>query len=149
MVHNQENSTGKSIEVKDWCEREYLLVDFHHQFIPTIGDFVGAMQDIPTEGLAKRLEKFHSEVIDNPKLSATLLSPLSVTGQLKSLLLTHNSWFISTILPMMGKSEAKFIDFDISPDIFFNPMQFELWMDNGLAVPPSAVKLQKLKTKFA
>ena len=32
-----------------------------------------AMQDIPTDGLAKRLEKFHSDVIDDPKLSATLL----------------------------------------------------------------------------
>ena len=88
-------------------------------------------------------------MIDYPKLSATLLSPLSVTGQLKSLLITHNSWFINTILPMMGKSEAKFIDFDITPAIFFNPMRFELWMDNGVVVPPSAVKLQELKTKIA
>ena len=50
---------------------------------------------------------------------------------------------------MMGKAEAKFIEFDISPDFFFNPMRFELWMDNGMAVPPSAVKLQELKTKIA
>ena len=49
----------------------------------------------------------------------------------------------------MGKSEAKFIDFDISPDFFFNPMRFELWMDNGIVVPPSAAKLQELKTKIA
>ena len=126
-----------------------LLVEFHHRFIPTLGDFVAAMQDIPTEGLAKRLEKFHTEVIDDPKLSATLLSPLSVTGQLKSLLITHNSWFINTILPMMGKSEAKFIEFDITPAMFFNPMRFELWMDNGTVVPPSALKLQELKTKIA
>ena len=32
-----------------------------------LGDFVAAMQDIPTDGLAKRLEKFHAEVIDDPK----------------------------------------------------------------------------------
>jgi len=97
----------------------------------------------------KRLEKFHADVINDPKLSATLLSPLSVTGQLKSLLITHNSWFINTILPMMGKSEAKLIDFDIRPDFIFNPMRFELWMDNGMTVPPSAAKLQELKTKIA
>ena len=143
------NSAGQSIEVKDLCEKDHLLVDFHHRFIPTLGDFVAAMQDIPTDGLAKRLEKFHCDVIDDPKISATLLSPLAVTGQLKSLLITHNSWFINTILPMMGKSEAKFIDFDISPDFFFNPMRFELWMDNGMAVPSSATKLQDLKTKIA
>jgi len=91
--HHFENSAGKSIEVKDLCEKDHLLVDFHHRFIPTLGDFVAAMQDIPTDGLAKRLEKFHADVINDPKLSATLLSPLSVTGQLKSLLITHNSWF--------------------------------------------------------
>ena len=50
---------------------------------------------------------------------------------------------------MMGKSKARLIDFDISPDTFFNPMRFEMWMDNGIAVPPSAVKLQQLKTKLA
>lgn len=143
------NSAGRSIEVKDLCEKDHLLVDFHHRFIPTLSDFVAAMQDIPTEGLAKRLEKFHSEVVNDPKLSATLLSPLSVTGQLKSLLITHNSWFINTILPMMGRSEAKYMEFDITPAMFFNPMRFELWMDNGMVVPPSAMKLQELKIKIA
>ncbi len=147
--HQFQNSAGASIEVKDLCEKDHLLVDFHHRFIPTLGDFVAAMQDIPTEGLAKRLEKFHAEVIDDPKLSATLLSRLSVPGQLKALLITHKSWFINTILPMMGKSEAKFIEFDITPAMFFNPMRFELWMDNGTVVPPSAMKLQDLKAKIA
>ena len=147
--HYFENSVGQSIEVKDLCEKDHLLVDFHHRFIPTLGDFVAAMQDIPTDGLAKRLEKFHCDVIDDPKISATLLSPLAVTGQLKSLLITHNSWFINTILPMMGKAEARLMDFDIRPDLFFNPMRFELWMDNGMAVPSSATKLQDLKTKIA
>lgn len=147
--HHFENSTGHSIEVKHLCEKDHLLVDFHHRFIPTLGDFVNAMQDIPTEGLAKRIEKFHTDVIGDTKLSATLLSPLAVTGQLKSLLITHNSWFMNTILPMMGKSEAKLIEFDITPAMFFNPMRFELWMDNGTVVPPSAMKLQELKTKIA
>lgn len=142
------NSAGQSIEVKDLCEKDHLLVDFHHRFIPTLGDFVMAMQDIPTQGLAQRLEKFHADYIDDPQISATLLSPLSVTGQLKSLLITHNSWFINTILPMMGKSQAKWIEFDIQPAMFFNPMRFELWMDNGTAVPPSAAKLKQHSIKI-
>lgn len=143
--HHFNNSAGSNIEVKDLCEKDHLLVDFHHRFIPTLADFVSAMHDVPTQGLTQRLEKFHRDVINDTKISATLLSPLSVTGQLKSLLLTHNSWFINTILPMMGKTEAKWIEFDISPAMFFNPMKFELWMDNGAAVPPSAAQLQHYK----
>ncbi len=147
--HHFDNSAGNRIEVKDLCEKDHLLVDFNHRFIPTLADFVSAMQDIPTAGLAQRLEQFHSDVIQDEKISATLLSPLAVTGQLKSLLITHNSWFINTILPMMGKSSAKMMAFDISPAMLFNPMRFELWMDNGMAVPPSALKLQNLKAKVA
>ena len=144
--HAFDNSAGASIEVKDLCEKDHLLIDFQHRFIPTLADFVAAMQDIPTAGLAQRLEKFHVDVIKDSALSATMLSPLAVTGQLKSLLITHNSWFINTILPLMGKSEAQWIEFDITPAMFFNPMRFELWMDNGMAVPPSALKLQVMKT---
>lgn len=144
--HHFQNSAGQSIEVKDLCEKDHLLVDFHHRFIPTLADFVSAMQDIPAQGLAKRLEQFHADVIDDPRLSATLLSPLAVTGQLKSLLITHNSWFINSILPMMGKADAKFIEFDITPAMFFNPMRFELWMDNGAVFPPSAQKLQHMQS---
>jgi hypothetical protein len=147
--HHFDNSAGKSIAVKDLCEKDHLLVDFNHRFIPTLADFVSAMQDIPTTGLARRLEKFHADVIQDEKLSATLLSPLAATGQLKSLLITHNSWFINTILPLMGKSTAQLIEFDISPAMIFNPMRFEMWMDNGTAVPPSALQLQRLKTNVA
>ena len=50
---------------------------------------------------------------------------------------------------MMGRSEAKYMEFDITPAMFFNPMRFELWMDNGMVVPPSAMKLQELKIKIA
>lgn len=146
--HSFVNSAGKTIETKDLCEKDHLLVDFHHRFIPTLGDFVMAMDDIPTAGLAKRLEKFHADVIDNPQISATMLSPLSVTGQLKSLLITHNSWFVNTILPMMGMTKARFMEFDISPDMIFNPMRFEMWMDNGAFYPPSAKKLQEMKVKL-
>lgn len=47
---------------------------------------------------------------------------------------------------MMGKADARFIEFEISPAMFFNPMRFELWMDNGTVYPPSAQKLQTLRT---
>ena len=143
--HTITNSAGQTIDVKDLCEKDHLLPDFQHRFIPTLGDFVAAMQDVPTQGLAQRLERFHADVIKDEAMSARMLSPLAATGQLKSLLITHNSWFINTILPMMRVSQPQWIDFDITPDAIFNPMRFELWMDNGSDVPPSARQLQRLK----
>ena len=143
--HTITNSAGQTVDVKDLCEKDHLLPDFQHRFIPTLGDFVAAMQDVPTQGLAQRLERFHADVIKDEALSARMLSPLAATGQLKSLLITHNSWFINTILPMMRVSQPQWIDFDITPDAIFNPMRFELWMDNGSDVPPSARQLQRLK----
>ena len=34
--HHFENSAGKSIEVKDLCEKDHLLVDFHHRLYSPI-----------------------------------------------------------------------------------------------------------------
>ena len=147
--HTINNSAGQSIDVKDLCEKDHLLQDFQHRFIPTLGDFVAAMGDLPTnllgQGLAQRLERFHADVIQDDAISARMLSPLAVTGQLKSLLITHNSWFVNTILPMMMQGQPKLIEFDLTPELIFNPMRFELWMDNGSDVPPSARQLQRLK----
>ena len=143
------NSAGQTVDVKDLCEKDHLLPDFQHRFIPTLGDFVAAMGDLPPnllgQGLAQRLEHFHADVIQDDAISARMLSPLAVTGQLKSLLITHNSWFVNTILPMMQQGKPKLIEFDLAPELIFNPMRFELWMDNGSDVPPSARQLQRLK----
>ena len=147
--HTITNSAGQTVDVKDLCEKDHLLPDFQHRFIPTLGDFVAAMGDLPPnllgQGLAQRLERFHADVIQDDAISARMLSPLAVTGQLKSLLITHNSWFVNTILPMMQQGKPKLIEFDLAPELIFNPMRFELWMDNGSDVPPSAKQLQRLK----
>ena len=84
-------------------------------------------------------------MIQDDAISARMLSPLAVTGQLKSLLITHNSWFVTTILPMMQPGKPKLIDFDLAPALIFNPMRFELWMDNGSDVLTSAMQLPRLK----
>ncbi len=52
------NQDGRSVDVKALCEKDHLLVDYHHRFIPTLADFVNAMDDIPMIGLAQRLENF-------------------------------------------------------------------------------------------
>jgi hypothetical protein len=142
------NRDGRAVDVKELCEKDHLLVDFQHKFIPTLGDFVAAMPDVDPRGLAARLERFHAEVVDDARLSRLLLSPLSVTGQLKSLLITHNSWFMNQIVPQMQLGQPRLVDFAIAPEAIFSEMRFELWMDNGLVVPPSARGLGRLKVRL-
>lgn len=145
--HTLINSDGKAINVKDMCERDHLLVDYNKRFIPTLGDFVEAIDEADIPDFAARIEHFHTKYIDNDKISALLLSPLAETGQLKSLLLTHNSWFLNTILPQTFGIKPIIADIELSPSDFFNAMRFEYWMDNGMDYPASAKKLQQLKLK--
>lgn len=132
------NSDGTYLDTKDFCEKDHLLIDFQHKFIPTLADFVEVLDLTVPRDLARRIENIHSEYIGQPEISRILLSPLSTTGQLKSLLFTHNSWFINNVLVKMNFTQTQFVDFDISPAFFFNSMQFEMWMDNGFELPPSA-----------
>ncbi|MGE8564336.1 MAG: DUF6915 family protein [Acinetobacter bohemicus] len=144
--HSLLNSAGKAVDLKDLCERDHLLVDYQQRFIPTLADFVRAIDQarLPV-GFEQKIEKIHQYYSDQPQLSQILLSPLALTGKLHSLLLTHNSWFIYEILPRMGYSISSLVDLDGAPEDFFNAMQFELWMDNGMAVPASAQALNQIK----
>ena len=144
--HSLLNSAGKAVDLKDLCERDHLLVDYQQRFIPTLADFVRAIDParLPV-GFEQKIEKIHQYYSDQPQLSQILLSPLALTGKLHSLLLTHNSWFIYEILPRMGYSISSLVDLDGAPEDFFNAMQFELWMDNGMAVPASAQALNQIK----
>lgn len=145
--HTIVNSDGGHVDVKDICERDHLLADYGNKFIPSLADFVDAIDDdllsktLPD--FKKKLEAFHQKYIDNQQVSELMLSPLSNTGKVKSLLLTHNSWFLNDILPKIFNCKPVIDDFLITPADFFNAMKFELWMDNGLAYPESARMLQK------
>lgn len=143
--HTLINSDGKAVDVKDMCERDHLLVDYGNQFIPTLSDFTCMIDTTQIPDFQAQLELFHTDFIHDAKVSELMLSPLAVTGQLKSLLLTHNSWFVNTIIPKIFGCPPMIHEFIISPSLFFNAMQFEAWMDNGLTFPPSAKSLQKLK----
>ena len=144
--HSLLNSAGKAVDLKDLCERDHLLVDYQQRFIPTLADFVRAIDParLPV-GFEQKIEKIHQYYSDQPQLSQILLSPLALTGKLHSLLLTHSSWFIYEILPRMGYPIGSLVDLDGAPEDFFNAMQFELWMDNGMAVPASAQALNQIK----
>lgn len=138
------NSEGKHINVKDMCERDHLLADYQNKFIPTLSDFVEAIPSSElTPDFKKNLEKFHSDYIQDDKVSELMLTPLSYTGRLKSLLITHNSWFVNSILPKVFNTSPVLDDFLIDPSLLFNSMEFELWMDNGMTYPKSAKKIEK------
>lgn len=143
--HTIINSDGKEIDVKDMCERDHLLVDYGNQFIPTLGDFVNAFEEVEIPNLGKQIETFHAEFVQESKIGELMLSPLAVTGQLKSLLLTHNSWFINQIVPQIFGIKPVIKNFSLQPSLFFSALKFESWMDNGLTYPASAENLRKLQ----
>ncbi len=140
------NSAGKHIDIKDLCERDHLLVDYQQRFIPTLQDFVAAMDTrLLPQDFAKRIERIHATYINDAYISQMMLSPLALTGKMHSLLITHNSWFIYDILPRIKGSYPVLSDVDIAPSLFFNAMQFEMWMDNGMAIPESGKALNQIK----
>ncbi|MCU0438970.1 MAG: hypothetical protein MUC49_13810 [Raineya sp.] len=141
--HTLINSDGKTVNIKDLCEQDHILPDYHNRFIPTLADFVEAIS--PQENDLERFQKFFKSYKENSELTRLLLSPLSYTGQAKSLLITHNSWFINHIIPLIFNTLPNLKEFTIAPSELFNRMSFKLWMDNGSAYPESAKNLQKLK----
>lgn len=137
---------NKTVNVKDLLEQDHILPDYRGRFIPTLNDFVEAIDDLPD--LEKKIELSFQKYKANPAVVDLLLSPLQITGQLKSLLITHNSWFMLKILPMIFKE----IPVDLSThhlpvSELFQNMNFRSWMDNGMTYPKSANKLPKIKEK--
>lgn len=165
--HQITNSDGKVVDVKDLCEKDHLLVDFRHRFIPTLSDFVQAMEVELTPSQRQAIEKVHAFYASNSEystvISRLLLSPLALTGQLKSLLITHNSWFLLSVLPryiealMQQNSDANAVaianplptelfsqDFELSGTVIFEQMKFKSWMNHGADYPPSAQAVKQL-----
>jgi hypothetical protein len=143
--HTITNSSGKKINVKDLCEQDHILPDYGNKFIPTLADFIDAFdfEVLDSLELESTIEKINSMFKNEKKIIELLFSPLSHTGRLVSLLLTHNSWFINFIIPKIYNRSVLFKEVEISPSIFFNNMKFELWMDNGSVYPKSAMKIQQ------
>lgn len=136
--HTITNSQGKKINVKDLCEQDHILPDYRNRFIPTLSDFVSAMELETDADFKKKINACFQQYNTDKKIADILLSPLANTGQLKSLILTHNSWFLNFILPKILSQPVTIDSFDYAPSDFFNTMRFELWMDNGSAWPQSS-----------
>lgn len=133
--HTIINSDGKAVNVKDMCEQDHILPDYQNRFIPNLSDFVNSIDDDTVSDLDFR--EFAKEYQNDKELMDLLLSPLSVTGLSKSLLITHNSWFINEIVPRVLNRKVEIKNFDITPSDLFNNMKFKLWMDNGSSYPES------------
>ncbi len=137
------NSDNKNVNVKDLCEHDHILPDYRQRFIPTLSDFVDSINENQLENWKSRIEKVHQQYAHNQKIKDILLSPLKNTGKLKSLLLTHNNWFVYEILPKITDVEIQLEDFDLTIAEVMNTMTFEMWMDNGATYPRSAKKIEK------
>lgn len=133
--HTITNSSKKNVNVKDLCEQDHILPDYQNRFIPTLFDFVNSIDNEAVSNY--NFKEFAKSYEDDQDLIELLLSPLSVTGLEKSLLITHNSWFINEIVPKVLNRNIEIKNFDISPSDLFNNMQYQLWMDNGSAYPES------------
>ena len=137
------NADGKRIDVQDLCERDHLLPDFHYRFIPTLSDFVSALDATALPSWKETVDRLHADYADDRAVSRLLLSPLANTGRMESLLITHNSWFLNEIVPRVLPRSPRLRDFDVAPHHLFDSMRFDLWMNNGAALAPSAVKVQE------
>lgn len=136
------NSDQKQVNVKDLCEQDHILPDFSNKFIPTLGDFVDSMDELTAEE-ENRINSVHQDYSFLPAELELLLSPLHLTGQLKSLLITHNSWFVNSILRKVFARDVLLQDFPLSPQLLFEKMRFQAWMDNGRAGYPRSVNSTK------
>ena len=141
------NSDGKDIDVGDLCERDHLLADYGNRFVPTIGDFVASIEVDDRDALRRDIEQFHADWAGDPAIAELMLSPLTATGRIESLLITHNSWFVNDIVPRVFGGEPSIADFAIAPSRLFNAMRFSAWMDNGLDCAPSARSLDRLRVQ--
>lgn len=137
-----QNSDGKTVNVKEICEKDHILPDYQHRFIPTLSDFVQALTLADMADWKAAVERFHQQHAHSRELSDLLLSPLAITGKLESLLITHNSWFLNAIVPKVVGGTPSITDFALSPSYLFDHMRFERWMDNGSALAPSARMLE-------
>lgn len=133
--HTLVNSDGKAVNIKDLCEQDHILPDYQNRFIPTLADFVAAIDPSATEGLD--FEGFARSYEHDAAMYELLISPLTNTGSRASLLITHNAWFINEIVPRIFQRKTELRDFAITPSHLFNNMHFRLWMDNGNAYPES------------
>lgn len=128
---------GARVATKDVCEVDHVLADFSGKYLPTLSDFTTAIAAEPGE--ERRFEEIRQPYYEDDVAIELLLSPYAVTGHVQSLLVTHNTWFLSEVLPrLLPAHRSMGLPRGVPPAELFARMRFELWMDNGVVAPPSA-----------
>lgn len=146
--HTIKNSDGKITNVKDICENDHILPDYKGKFIPNLKDFTDCISD--NESDKERILDFQSQIshlLENREIYNLMMSPLWNTGHIKSLLVTHNSWFVGQIIPQCFPVIINIMNFNLTPKDLFDRMSFEDWMQNGNSLPPSAEKLKTYRSE--
>ncbi len=148
--HTLTNSAGIPVNLKDMLEQDHLLADFHDRFLPTLADYMELVAD--DEGDTELIRAFDH---DNrafyeayPQVRELMLYPLGLVGSVKALLITHNSWFVHKILPLVFPAiKVEIRDYGIAPAVLFNRMTYADWLNNGRGNPPSFAKINEHRKK--
>lgn len=140
---------GRVVNIKDDSEQNHLLADYKFKFIPNLNDYLALVED-DVDNDSDRFINFETrnyDLFQNEEIRDLLISPLAITGNIKSLWLTHNSWFLGTILPKIFKGfEFKIENYsDFSPTILFNRMKYSAWLQNGSEYPPSLENIKNYR----
>ncbi|MFK8004785.1 MAG: hypothetical protein AB8H03_00375 [Saprospiraceae bacterium] len=135
------NEKGKKINVKDLCEQDHILPDFSNKFIPTLSDFVDEFEELNDDEIFQ-INKVYSLFEDHKEIQSLLISPLNVTGEIKSLRLTHNTWFCNEIIPRIFSKNHQVRE--LGKISIFEKMNFAPWMDNGSELPRSCLKIKNI-----
>lgn len=140
------NADRKIIDIKDCMESDHIVVDFNRRFLPNLKDYVDLIDDGP--GDEEMFKEFHAAnhlfYQKYPEVKEFLMAPLGITGKVKSLLVTCNSWMINEILPRVYKNiDIQIRDFNITPKTLFDRMNYAPWINNGHGSPPSYAKIME------
>jgi hypothetical protein len=122
------NSESKSYFPRSVAEF-HILEDFIGH-IPSLLDYIKLIPE--NEGNKKKLEAFQKE---NPELFPTtgrigkiMMSPLWNTGKINGLFVTHNSFFVGEILPLLDFTPIQ-KDYSIAPADFLSQMEYPDWIN--------------------
>jgi len=143
---------SKPVNMKDMIEQDHIVADYAGRFIPTLTDFTDEIEDhVDDESLIKDFQSDNAVFFqEHTAVHRTMMAPLHLTGKIKGLFATHNSWFVGIILPLIYphvKMEIK--NYNINCAYFFNRMSYKGWMQNGKCVPPSYERLEKSKKTYS
>ena len=130
-------ATSKEVNIKDVCEHDHILPDYRNRFIPTLLDFADELEELEETERA-RINEIHLRFDKDKDMQELLMSPFRITGQLKSLRITYNSWFCNDIIPQVFRRAGPEIEGGVR---LFEKMNFAEWMDNGIQYPKPAKKL--------